>query len=63
VSAGGDNPRAGNRVDVDWWAAGREVLRAGDARMAALVKAEPGLDPDGLLAGLPRDLWVDWSCR
>jgi DNA-3-methyladenine glycosylase II len=25
--------------------------------MAALVDAEPELDPDGLLAGLPRDLW------
>ena len=51
------SPRAGKRVDVDRWAAGREVLRAADARMATLVQAEPGLDPDGLLAGLPRDLW------
>jgi 3-methyladenine DNA glycosylase/8-oxoguanine DNA glycosylase len=25
--------------------------------MASLVEAEPGLDPDDLLAGLPRDLW------
>jgi hypothetical protein len=25
--------------------------------MAALVDAEPELDPDGLLASLPRDLW------
>jgi DNA-3-methyladenine glycosylase II len=25
--------------------------------MAALVDAEPEMDPDGLLAGLPRDLW------
>jgi DNA-3-methyladenine glycosylase II len=25
--------------------------------MAALVGAEPDLDPDGLLAGLPRELW------
>jgi len=25
--------------------------------MAALVAADPGLDPDGLLDGLPRDLW------
>jgi DNA-3-methyladenine glycosylase II len=28
-----------------------------DPRMAALVKAEPGLDPDVLLDGLPTDLW------
>jgi hypothetical protein len=57
VSTDSDNSRAGNRVDVDRWAAGREVLRAADGRIAALVKAEPGLDPDGLLTGLPRDLW------
>jgi DNA-3-methyladenine glycosylase II len=25
--------------------------------MAALVQAEPGLDPDGVLDGLPSDLW------
>jgi 3-methyladenine DNA glycosylase/8-oxoguanine DNA glycosylase len=25
--------------------------------MAALVDGEPELDPDGLLGGLPRDLW------
>jgi DNA-3-methyladenine glycosylase II len=42
---------------VDRWAAGREVLRAADPRMAALVDADPGLDPDGLLDGLPSDLW------
>jgi DNA-3-methyladenine glycosylase II len=57
VSSGAGNARAGKRVDVDRWAAGREVLRAADARMAALVEAEPALDPDSLLAGLPRDLW------
>jgi DNA-3-methyladenine glycosylase II len=33
------------------------VLRAADRRMAALVDHEPELDPDGLLASLPRDLW------
>jgi hypothetical protein len=33
------------------------VLRAADARMAALVEADPRLDPENLLAGLPRDLW------
>jgi DNA-3-methyladenine glycosylase II len=41
----------------DRWAAGRELLRAADPRMAALLEAEPRLDPDGLLDGLPSDLW------
>ena len=41
----------------DRWAAGRAVLRAADPRMAALVDADAALDPDGLLDGLPRDLW------
>jgi DNA-3-methyladenine glycosylase II len=41
----------------DRWEAGREVLRAADPRMAALVDAEPRLDPDALLDGLPSDLW------
>jgi DNA-3-methyladenine glycosylase II len=49
--------RGVGRAAVDRWAAGREVLRAADPRMAALVAADPGLDPDGLLDGLPRDLW------
>ena len=39
------------------WAAGRELLRAADPKMAALVDADPALDPDGLLDGLPHDLW------
>jgi DNA-3-methyladenine glycosylase II len=43
--------------ELDRWAAGRELLRGADPRMAALVEAEPSLDPDGLLDGLPRDLW------
>jgi DNA-3-methyladenine glycosylase II len=47
----------GAEPDVDRWAVGRELLRAADPRMAALVEAEPKLDPDGLLDGLPRDLW------
>jgi DNA-3-methyladenine glycosylase II len=42
---------------VDRWAAGRSALRAVDPRMAALIDADPALDPDGLLDGLPRDLW------
>ena len=41
----------------DRWAAGRTLLRAADPRMAALVEAEPRLDSDVLLDGLPSDLW------
>jgi DNA-3-methyladenine glycosylase II len=41
----------------DRWAAGREALRAADPRMAKLVEAQPGLDPDALLDGLPSGLW------
>jgi DNA-3-methyladenine glycosylase II len=39
------------------WAAGPDVLRAADPRMAALVEADPGLDPDTLFDGWPSDLW------
>ena len=42
---------------VDRWAAGRRLLRAADRRMAELVDTQPTLDPDGLLDGLPSDLW------
>ena len=41
----------------DSWAAGREELRAADPRMAALVAADPDLDPDALFDGWPSDLW------
>jgi DNA-3-methyladenine glycosylase II len=41
----------------DRWATGRQVLRAADPRMVALVDADPGLDPDDLLDGMPTDLW------
>jgi DNA-3-methyladenine glycosylase II len=44
-------------VSDDRWAAGREVLRAADLRMAALVDADPGLDPDVLFDGWSSDLW------
>jgi DNA-3-methyladenine glycosylase II len=47
----------GARAAGDRWAAGRDVLRAADGRMATLVDREPELDPDGLLASLPHDLW------
>ena len=33
------------------------MLRAADPRMAALVDADPGLDPDALFAKWPADLW------
>jgi DNA-3-methyladenine glycosylase II len=49
--------RGGGRAAVDRWAAGREVLRAADPQMAALMEADPELDPDALLDGLPGDLW------
>jgi DNA-3-methyladenine glycosylase II len=42
---------------ADRWRAGREVLRAADPAMAALVDADPRLDPDRLFERLPADLW------
>lgn len=45
------------RVGADRWAPGRQTLRAADPLMAALVDADPGLDPDALLDGWPTDLW------
>jgi DNA-3-methyladenine glycosylase II len=56
VSAGRGREREA-RAGGDRWAPGRKALRAADPRMAALVEAEPGLDPDGLFDGLPSDLW------
>lgn len=50
-----DHGRA--QVGVDRWAAGRTLLLETDPRMAELVRAEPGLDPDRLFDGLPNDLW------
>ena len=44
-------------VNTDRWAAGRAALPAADSRMAALVAADPQLDPDALLDGWPSDLW------
>jgi DNA-3-methyladenine glycosylase II len=57
VTAAAGKPRDGRSTRADRWAPGRDVLRAADRLMAALVGAEPKLDPDGLLAGLPRELW------
>src|SRR2546430_1965581 len=49
--------RNGTESKVDRWAHGREVLRAADPRIAELVDADPGLDPDALFDGWPSDLW------
>ena len=57
MSESHDQARAATRAAADRWVAGREVLRAADPRMAALVEADPGLDPDHLLEAWPRDLW------
>ena len=45
------------RGGADRWAAGRALLQTADPRMAELVDAQPGLDPDSLFDGLPNDLW------
>jgi DNA-3-methyladenine glycosylase II len=44
-------------VSAGRWTDGRSRLREADPRMRALVDAEPDLDPDELLGGMPRDLW------
>jgi DNA-3-methyladenine glycosylase II len=44
-------------MSADRWTAAREVLRNADPRMAALVDANPALDPDAVLDRLPDDLW------
>jgi DNA-3-methyladenine glycosylase II len=50
-------PDADTLVSDDRWTDGRAVLRAADPRMAALVEADPGLNPDVLFDGWPSDLW------
>jgi DNA-3-methyladenine glycosylase II len=52
---GPDRGRA--QAGVDRWAPGRARLLEADPRMAELVNAQPGLDPDRLFDGLPSDLW------
>jgi DNA-3-methyladenine glycosylase II len=42
---------------ADRWAEGRTVVRAADPRMAALVDADPELDPDAFFDNWPSDLW------
>lgn len=44
-------------MTADRWAEGRAVLRAADAQMAALVDANPDLDPDAFFDTWPADLW------
>jgi DNA-3-methyladenine glycosylase II len=57
VSATAGKPQDAGAAGADRWSPGRDVLRAADRRMAALVDGEPELDPDRLLASLPHDLW------
>ncbi len=45
------------RRGVDRWAVGRRLVGQADPRMAELVDAQPGLDPDELFDRLPSDLW------
>jgi DNA-3-methyladenine glycosylase II len=44
-------------LSVDGLAEAKATLRAADPRMAELMDADPILDPDAVLDGLPRDLW------
>ncbi len=39
------------------WEDGKAALRAADPRMAALVDADPDLDPDRVFEGWPNDVW------
>lgn len=45
-------------MSADRWAEGRAVLRAADPRMAALVDADPELDPDAFFDRWASDLWT-----
>jgi DNA-3-methyladenine glycosylase II len=44
-------------LTVERWAAAKKALRAADPRMAELVDADPTLDPDAALEGLPTNVW------
>ena len=57
MSTGDGRGHGGGRAGVDRWAAGRKVLRAADPRMAALVDADPELDPEAWMDRVPSDLW------
>jgi DNA-3-methyladenine glycosylase II len=45
-------------LSADRWAKGRALLHAADPRMATLVDADPGLDPDAFFDDWPADLWT-----
>jgi DNA-3-methyladenine glycosylase II len=53
----GMSTRTSAAAGGDRWARGRDALRAADPRMAELIDADPGLDPDALFDGWPSDLW------
>ena len=57
MSTGGGRGHGGGRAGVDRWAVGRKILGAADPRMAALVDADPGLDPEAWMDNVPSDLW------
>ena len=57
MSTGRGRKHGAGRAGVDRWAAGRKVLRAADPRMAALVDADPELDPEAWMDRVPSDLW------
>jgi DNA-3-methyladenine glycosylase II len=44
-------------LSADRWSEGRAALRAADPRMAALVDADPRLDPDAFFDDWPSELW------
>jgi DNA-3-methyladenine glycosylase II len=44
-------------LSTDRWVEGRALLRAADPRMAALVDARPGLDPDAFFDTWAADMW------
>jgi len=43
--------------ETDRWARRREAPRAADPRLAELIDADAGLDPNVLFDGWPSDLW------
>jgi hypothetical protein len=55
--AAGMSKRTFAGAGIDRWASGRQALRAADPRMAELIDADPGLDPDALFDDWPNDLW------
>jgi hypothetical protein len=60
-AAGPDRGRA--RAGVDRWVPGPALLRAADPRMAELVDADPGLNPDVLFDGCRATCGERSCCR